>query len=318
MNEPTERPPLKCMVILTENHTLVPPGDLLGLVQMAVDAEAAGADAVMLSDHVCLGPEAGALGRTTNPREYAAPGNQDPATEWPSSIVMASAIAAATSKVRIALAALITPLRNPVVLAKDLATLDRLSQGRLVVQPTVSWSQEEYAALGVPFDQRGRILDDGLAAMQALWGSTPASHDSEFFSFNDVYCQPSPTRPQGPTLWFGGQAMHPALLRRLVAHGAGFHPFGTPTTDDLDRLREGLEAAGRSLDELELIGGTRARFVGADDCADLGEALADIPDQVAAGYTTFCIKPSQHTNDPSEVGPLVEQMVETLAQHANH
>jgi len=191
--------PLKCMVILTENHTLVPPGDLLGLVQMAVDAEQAGADAVMLSDHVCLGPEAGALGRTVNPREYAAPGNQDPATEWPSSIVMASAIAAATSRVRIALAALITPLRNPVVLAKDLATLDRLSLGRLVVQPTVSWSREEYEAVGVPFGRRGRILDEGLAAMQALWRSAPASFAGDFFHFNDVYCRPTPMRPEGPT-----------------------------------------------------------------------------------------------------------------------
>ena len=312
MGEPRQRPSLKCMVILTENHTLVPPGDLLGLVQMAVDAERAGADAVMLSDHVCLGPESGALGRTINPREYAAPGNQDPATEWPSSIVMASAIAAATSTIRIALAALITPLRNPVVLAKDLATLDRLSKGRLVVQPTVSWSREEYEAVGVPFEHRGRILDESLAAMQALWSGSPASHHGEFFSFEDVYCRPTPIRPKGPTLWFGGQNMHPALLRRLVLHGAGFHPFGTPTVEDLRLLSVGLEAAGRSLDELELIGGTRARFTGTDDCADLAESLADIPEQVAAGYTTFCIKPSQHTDEPAAVGSLIEQMVETL------
>ncbi len=312
MGEASKTRALKCMVILTENHTLIPPGDLLGLVQMAADAERAGADAVMLSDHVCLGPEAGARGRTINPRQYAAPGNQDPATEWPSSIVMASAIAAATSRIRIALAALITPLRNPVVLAKDLATLDRLSGGRLVVQPTVSWSREEYEAVGVPFEQRGRILDDGLAAMQALWSESPTSHRGEFFSFDDVYCRPPPMRREGPTLWFGGEHMHPALLRRLIAHGDGFHPFGTPTAEDLRALSEGLEAAGRSLDELELIGGTRARFNGTDDCADLTAALADIPEQVAAGCTTFCIKPSQHTNDPNAVGPLIEQMVKAL------
>lgn len=312
MRQPLKPRPLKAMVILTENHTLVPPGDLQGLVQMAVDAEAAGADAVMLSDHVCLGPEAGALGRTVNPREYAAPGNQDPATEWPSPIVMASAIAAATSTIRIALAALITPLRNPVVLAKDLATLDRLAQGRLVVQPTVSWSREEYEAIGVPFDQRGRVLDESLAAMRALWSESPSSHDGEFFSFTDAYCHPKPMRTAGPTLWFGGQNMHPPLVRRLVSHGAGFHPFGTPTAEDLLTLTDALEAAGRSLEELELIGGTRARFRGADDCADLAEALADIPDQVAAGYTTFCMKPSQHTDDPAAVGSLVAQMVEML------
>lgn len=300
------------MIILTENHTLVPPGDLGGLIDMAVAAERAGADAVMLSDHVCLGPEAGAKGRTVNPREYAAPGNQDPATEWPSPIVMAAAIAAATSEVRIALAALITPLRNPVVLAKDLATLDRLSGGRLVVQPTVSWSREEYATVGVPFERRGRILDDGLAAMQALWKSTPASHHGPYFRLDDAYCEPSPMSQTGPTLWFGGQHMHRALLDRLVEHGSGFHPFGTPTAEDLATLSAALERAGRSIGELELIGGTRARFVGSDDVADLDAAMADFPDQIAGGYTTFCMKPSQHTDDPDEVERLCASMVARL------
>lgn len=300
------------MVILTENDTLVPSGDLRSVVQMAIDAEAAGADAVMLSDHVCLGPEAGAEGRTVNPREYAAPGNQDPATPWPSSVVMASAIAAATSTVRIALAALITPLRNPVVLAKDLATLDRLSAGRLVVQPTVSWSREEYAAVDVSFGDRGRILDDHLAAMQALWAGSPASHHGEFFSFDEVYSEPKPMRPSGPVLWFGGQRMHPALLRRIVAHGAGFHPFGTPSEADLSALGAAMGDAGRSLDELEMIGGTRATFTGRDDCADLAASMTDFAEQVAAGSSTFCMKPSQHTNDPANVGALVKQMVDHL------
>ncbi len=301
------------MVILTENHTLVPPGDLRGLIDMAVAAERAGVDAVMLSDHVCLGPESGALGRPTNPRAYAAPGNQDPATEWPSSIVMASGIAAATTSVRIALAALITPLRHPVVLAKDLATLDRLSEGRLVVQPTVSWSREEYEAVGVPFERRGALLDEGLAAMQSLWRSTPASHHGTFFNFDDVNCEPSPIRPQGPTLWFGGQSLHPALLRRLVQHGAGFHPFGSPSPQDMDLLATSLEAAGRETDAFELIGGTRAVFDDTDDVCDLDRAMLDVPAQVEAGFTTFCMKPSQHTDDPGEVEDLCRSMVERLA-----
>ncbi len=302
------------MLILTENHTLVPPGDLRGLVDLAVIAERAGFDAVMLSDHVCLGPEAGARGRPANPREYAAPGNQDPATEWPSPIVMASAIAAATSTVRIALAALITPLRNPVVLAKDLATLDRRSTGRLVVQPTVSWSRDEYAAVGVPFEQRGRILDDGLAAMQALWRSTPASHYGEFFEFTDVFCEPSPMRPDGPTLWFGGQHMHTALVDRLVGHGSGFHPFGTPSAEDIAHLTVAMSSAGRSISELEMIGGTRATFGGTNDVADLDEAMSDLEAQVAQGFTTFCMKPSQHTDDVDEVEQLCRRMVRRLIE----
>ena len=150
--------------------------------------------------------------------------------------------------------------------------------------------------------------------MQALWSSTPASHRGEYFEFSDVYCEPSPLRPTGPTLWFGGQWMHPALRRRLVEHGSGFHPFGAPNDDDLRALATAMTAAGRSITELEMIGGTRARFTGTDDVADLDDAMRDIADQVAAGYTTFCMKPSQHTDDIGEVGGLCRRMVDHLAR----
>ncbi len=301
------------LLVLTENHTLIPPGDLDGLVKMARAGERAGMNAVMLSDHVCLGPSAGALGRPENPRSYAAPGRQDPATEWPSPIVMAAAIAASTSRIRIVLAALITPLRNPVVLAKDLATLDRLSAGRLVVQPTVSWARDEYEAVGVAFESRGRILDDGLAAMKVLWQEAPASYEGEYFSFDTIYSKPSPVGPGGPTLWFGGQSLHPPLLRRLVDHGSGFHPFGSPSSADLEALEAGLRRAGRSPDDLEMIGGTRATFNEPDDIADLDESMACFDEQVAQGYTTFCMKPSQHTDDVADVESLCERMVGRLS-----
>src|SRR5690349_9567322 len=147
---------------------MVAPRDLRGLVQLAVDAEAAGADAVMVSEHLALGPSANALGEPDNPREYALPGNQPPQTPWPSSLVLLSAIAAATTRLRLAASAIIAPLRHPIGLAKELATLDLLSQGRLVVQPTVSWHRDEYEALGVPFERRGELLDEHLAAWHAL------------------------------------------------------------------------------------------------------------------------------------------------------
>ncbi|MFM8351173.1 MAG: LLM class flavin-dependent oxidoreductase, partial [Actinomycetales bacterium] len=141
--------------VLTENWTMTDPRDLRAIIRMAQEAEDAGFDMVMVSDHVLLGLSAGSGGRMANPRDYAMPGNQDPATAWPSSMVLLSAIAAATSRIRIGAIALIAPLRHPLALAKDLATLDLLSEGRLVIQPTVSWHADEYAALGVPFDRRG-------------------------------------------------------------------------------------------------------------------------------------------------------------------
>ena len=159
----------RIVLVLSENWTLVSPRDLPALVRMAAQAEQAGVDTVMLSEHVVLGRDSSAAGLMANPRDYAAPGNQDPATPWPDSIVLGSAIAGATSTLRVALAAIIAPLRHPLLLAKQLATLDLLAAGRLVVQPTVSWSEEEYRALGVPFRRRGAILDEQLEAMHAAW-----------------------------------------------------------------------------------------------------------------------------------------------------
>jgi probable F420-dependent oxidoreductase len=306
--------PPKLVVVLSENWTMTPPRDLRALVRMAVDSEAAGADAVMVSEHVALGPSSNAEGEPANPREYALPGNQPPDTPWPSSIVLLAAIAAATARIRLAASAIIAPLRHPIELAKELATLDLLSEGRLVVHPTVSWHRDEYEALGVPFGKRGELLDEHLAAWQTLWRDTPASFEGEHYRFHDVYAVPKPYRPDGVRMWFGGESLHPRLLRRLVAYGHGFNPLGRPIDEDLARLREALAEAGRSIDELELVGGTRATFAGPDAVADLDAAFEHVPAQVERGFTSFCLKPSQFTDDPSDVGRICERAVARLAE----
>jgi len=309
--------PPRLILVLSENWTLTSPRDLRSLVRIAVEAEAAGVDAVMLSEHVVLGPASGADGIMGNPRDYAAPGNQDPATPWPDSLVLASAIAAATTRLRVALAAVIYPLRHPLLLAKQLATLDLLSEGRLVVQPTVSWHEQEYEALGVPFRQRGAMLDEQLEAMQVAWRDTPAAYAGRHFRFSDVYLEPKPFRPDGPRMWFGGQSLHPALLRRLVRYGHGFHPFGSPTPDELERLRAAMAKAGRDIAELEMVGGIRGRFADEQSVADLAEAVEAIPGQLAQGYTSICFKPSMFTDDIEQVGPLCRELVARVAAVAN-
>jgi probable F420-dependent oxidoreductase len=306
-------PPPRLILVLSENWTLTSPRDLRSLVRIAVEAEAAGVDAVMLSEHVVLGPASGAGGIMGNPRDYAAPGNQDPATPWPDSIVLASAIAATTTRLRIALAAVIAPLRHPLLLAKQLATLDLLSEGRLVVQPTVSWHEQEYEALGVPFHQRGAILDEQLEAMTAAWRDTPAAHAGKHFRFADVYVEPKPFRPEGPRMWFGGQSLHPPLVRRLVRYGHGFHPFGSPTPAELEQLRAAFAEAGRDFGALELVGGIRGTFADEASVADLGRAAEAIPGQLAQGYTSICFKPSMFTDDIDEVGPLCRELVARVA-----
>jgi probable F420-dependent oxidoreductase len=302
----------RLVLILTENHTLVPARDLRRLVRMAVEAEEAGFDAVMVSEHVVLGPGADELGLPENPRDYALPGNQDPSKPWSDPLALLAAVAGVTTRLRLVASSIIAPLRHPLLLAKQLATLDLLSQGRLVVQPTVSWHRAEYEALGVPFEHRGELLDEHLAAWRTLWRETPASFEGRHYPFANVSLEPKPLREQGPTLWFGGQTMHDRLLRRLVEHGSGFNPLGSPSDEDLERLRSAMAAAGREMGEVEMVGGTRGRFAGPEGVADLGKALASIPAQLERGFTTICIKPSQFIDDHDEVAPFCRDVVERL------
>jgi probable F420-dependent oxidoreductase len=300
----------RLVLVLSENWTLTPPRNLRALVEMAVVAEAAGFDAVMLSEHVVLGPSAGERGLMVNPRDYALPGNQDPRTPWPSSLVLLSAIAAATTRLRLAACAVIAPLRHPLLLARELGTLDILAEGRLIVQPTVSWHRDEYTALGVPFEKRGRLLDEQLAAWAAVWASSPASFEGEHYGFEDVYLEPKAWRPDGPRIWLGGESVHPRLLRRIVAYAHGFHPLGRPTDEDLERLAAGLEEHGRRLDELELVGGMRPVFPDEGSPSPLEPALAQLPDMLERGFTTVCIKPSQYVDDIDRYPDWCAEVVE--------
>jgi probable F420-dependent oxidoreductase len=288
------------------------PRDLRPIVRAAELAEEAGFDAIMASEHVVLGPGADELGLPENPRDYALPGNQDPSMPWPDPLTLLAAVAEVTSGLRLVASSIIAPLRHPLLVAKQLATLDLLSQGRLVVQPTVSWHRAEYEALGVAFERRGELLDEHLAAWRTLWRETPASFEGRHYRFADISLEPKPLRDQGPTLWFGGQTMHDRLLRRLVEFGSGFNPLGSPNDEDLERLRSAMVAAGREMGELEMVGGTRGRFVGPEGVAHLGQALASIPAQLERGFTTICIKPSQFIDDPDEIGAFCGDVVERV------
>jgi probable F420-dependent oxidoreductase len=305
---------VRLLLILSENQTMRPAPDVGDLVRFAVKAEQAGIDGIMVSEHVVLGPSANAAGLPANRRDYAMRGNQDPAMPWPSPIVLLSAIAAATTRLRLVAGAIISPLRHPLALAKDLATLDRLSQGRLIVLPTVSWHEDEYAALGVPFDRRGDLLDEQLEIWARAWSTSPVSFAGTHYRFGEVWVEPQPYRPGGPQLWFGGSSIHHRLISRLVRYGTGFNPLGQPDDAGLARIAGAMRAAGRDPADLEYVGGTRGAFASPDAVADLDQALAAIPAQLAKGFTTICVKPSQFIDDQTKIGEFCEQLVAKVSR----
>ena len=106
-----------------------------------------------------------------------------------------------------------------------------------------------------------------------------------------------------------GQSATPQVLDRLTRYGHGFHPLGAPSAADLAAVAAAMNEAGRSIDELEFIGGTRAVFPDDTSCADLGQAMAAIPEQMAQGFTTFCLKPSQFIDDGAQIGPFCREVI---------
>ena len=308
---------VRLVCVLTENWTLVPASDPGTIVELARQAEAAGVNAVMLSEHVVMGPSAGKDGVMGNPREYALPGNQDPATPWPNSVVLLSAIAQATTTLRLVAGAILAPLRHPLLLARELGTLDLLSRGRLVVLPTVGWHEDEYRALGVDYRRRGRLLDEHLEVWRSVWSKSPASFAGDNYSYDDVWLEPKAFRPEGPRLWFGGSSVHPALVRRIVRYGSGFNPLGRMSNDSLATLAEAMRAEGRDPADLEMVGGLRGTFPDVDSTADLGAAVEEaVPEQLAQGYTSFCFKPNQFTDDVAAWGEVCTEAVRRVNEVA--
>lgn len=305
-------------MILTENDTLVDGTDLHALVDMAVVAEREGVGGVMLSEHIVLGPSADAGGRPANPRDYAAPGNQPPDMPWPNSLVLLSAMAARTTSLRLVAGAVITPLRHPLLLAKEFATLDLFSQGRLVVLPTVSWHRDEYRALGVDFRRRGRILDEQLAVWKQLWQPGPTSFHGDFFEFDNVHVEPRCHRAEGPTVWLGGSSLHDKLIDRIVRYGHGYNPFGAPSREDLARLGDAMRAAGRSMADLELVGGVRTILPPDGSPGSLDQALSTVPEQFEQGFTTICIKPSMFIDHLDEYPDFCRAVVAGLNRISAH
>ena len=147
-------------------------------------------------------------------------------------------VAGATSTITLGSMVTILPLHNPIVAAKQIATLDWFSGGRAQVTVGVGWLKEEFDAIGVPFHRRGRVTDEILEAMFALWHSDSPRYDGEFVSFDDIRFGPKPISSPHPTIWMGGDA--DAVLRRAAKFGDGWAPWLTRPEElpaKLDYLR---------------------------------------------------------------------------------
>lgn len=254
-----------------------------GIADVARAADDAGVDRLVVVDHVVMGDDTSGYqwGRfPTGPDE-----------PWLEPLTVIATMAAVTSRVRFGTGVMLAGLRRPVVLAKTAATVDVLSGGRLELGVAVGWQRSEYEAIGLRWEDRGRLLDDALGTCRALWRG----------EVSGVHCSPRPVQPGGVPFWIAGP-LHRANLRRLVTHGDGWIPIMGATIDDvrsgLVSIRQAFEAAGRPWTGLDVQGSVPIVRDSAG-AGDLEATLAAAPDWVKAGVTAIHlpIKPFCATND---------------------
>ena len=246
-------------------------------------AEAAGFESVWGGEHVII-PDS-----ITSKYPYSADGKipAEPDTPVPDPLIWLAFAAAAAPTLRLGTCILIVPQRNPLVLAKELATLDQLSGGRLELGLGVGWMQEEFDALGISWARRGARNDEYVAAMRALWAAPHAEFHGDFVDFAPVTCSPRPVNGNIPIL-VGGDT--DAAINRAVRLADGYFP-GVGDHERLGallgRVREAAEKADRDPSSIEI----NAMFgvqmadptAGVEQMAELGVGRIMVPAFFFAG-----------------------------------
>lgn len=206
------------------------------VLSTAREAEALGYDSVWVTDHVLMASD--------QPEPYGA------ILEAATTLAYVAAI---TERVRLGTSVLIATQRDPVLVAKEAATLDVLSNGRLILGVGVGWNEREFGFLGADFHNRGRRLNEYIQAWRTLWSDPHPRFNGQFVRFADVSFQPRPVQPGGPPIWLGGGS--PAALRRAATLCDGWHAVGTPVEQFAATMATLRELAG----ERQVVGSVRLR-----------------------------------------------------------
>lgn len=248
--------------------------------------DAAGFDRLVVSDHVVFGER---LEEYARPEIGGQAGGRQPTGpdgHWLEPLTTLAVVAGMTNRIRLGTNILLAALRRPVVLAKTAATLAVLSGDRLDIGVGVGWQREEYEAVGLDFDARGRLLDHTLEVCQTLWREPRASYHSPELDFDGIHMMPKPPDPRGVPIWVSG-TVNARVARRLARFGHGWIPWGPAAGDvvaGIAEMRRLLEQHGRDASDLQVVGNLRARR--ADDGAlDVAATMEGVPALIEAGVT---------------------------------
>jgi len=271
-----------------------------GLTTIAQLAEERDFDSLWVSDHVII------------PRKLASkyPYSPDGSFPIPPDIPFLEPLAAllfvagVTTKAKLGTTILVVPMRNPVITAKQLASLDVLSNGRLILGAGAGWMAEEFEMLEVPFEHRGARLDDYLQVIRALWTEDNPSFSGRYYQIEDVGFSPKPVQKPHPPIWIGGHSK-PALHRTGRFADAWHAAYMGPELlkQQFAEVREHAEKAGRDPNSIQLTVRTRLPL------NHLDQALAQIEACQEIGVTHLVTEAL--TADMERT----RQMMDTLASH---
>jgi len=259
---------------------------------VAIAAEAAGFATLWSGEHVVMVDEPESRYPYSPDGQIAVPA----AADWLDPLLGLSYTAAVTSRIELATGVLLLPEHNPVLAAKQAATLDVLSGGRLTLGVGIGWSAEEFAALGIEFSRRGPRTAEYVAAMRALWADDVASFSGEFVRFEAVRVNPKPVRARRIPVVIGGNS--DAALKRVATFGDGWYGFNLTVDAALERAAAlaGLcRQHGRSLGELTVA------------VALTDGSPAALPGLAQAGVTEVVVVDSPPA-DPGDAGAWVRNL----------
>ncbi len=276
-------------------------GGFDGVLELACLAERMGVDEVHFSDHLALS-QTGVAGKPPEwPYDIGFDGYYEPLTAL-------GAVAVATQRIRLSTNVVIAPLRPALFLAKQIATLDVISKGRVDISLGAGWQKEEFDAVNVPFEGRFGHLEEQIGACRALWSSAPASFAGRHVNFSNLHCLPFP--PQGAALPIClGVSASPRNFARLVRVADGWFPVVTDVAAfaaDVAALKALFVTAGRDPAQLIVRVSLPVRKPGA---ISLDEEFASAAAIVAAGATIVVGNPQVTCRSKADWAPYIERLL---------
>ena len=211
----------------------------------------------------------------------------------PDPLIWMAYAAACTTKIKLGTGILILPQHSPVITAKQIATLDYMSNGRVLLGIGVGWLREEFEAIGAPFDDRGRRTDEYVAVMRELWSADSPTFHGEFINFDGAICRPQPTNGTVPII-VGGHSK--AAARRAGRLGNGFFPARGASAELIDLVKQTAEEHGRDPDAIEITTSLPDDLDTIPDLAAAGVHRLLVPVTSMAGLSTVIAKPEDALN----------------------